>query len=293
MHSTGHVLHRRLRPQGPDLGHRGRVQVPGSGRGCAVGHGQGGRRRHAGPGQHELWTAWPRSPGRRVFRRSETLRPAAGLATGTASIVRSASWMRLAAPPPSPARMCTEWAGGISDPGYAIQGNILAGPEVVRQMETDVPRNRAATCRSACWPPSRPATVPAATDEGRQSAAIYGRQAAGGYGGYNDRWIDYREDDDLNPIPRLRRAAGAAPPVLWQEPQARSVCGSKDSLVQGAAAHHEGPGLLLAARTASTTTPRARPSGHSSTMRTSKNGPIRTPAGSTSPVLDYLLKKLK
>jgi uncharacterized Ntn-hydrolase superfamily protein len=26
----------------------------------------------------------------------------------------------------------------------------------------------------------------------------------GGYGGYNDRWIDYRVDDHLNPIPRLR-----------------------------------------------------------------------------------------
>jgi uncharacterized Ntn-hydrolase superfamily protein len=38
---------------------------------------------------------------------------------------------------------------------------------------------------------------------GRQSAAIYVVKPRGGYGGYNDRWVDYRVDDHLNPIPRL------------------------------------------------------------------------------------------
>src|SRR5512138_451958 len=30
---------------------------------------------------------------------------------------------------------CFAWAGGVSGSGYAIQGNILAGPEVVPAME--------------------------------------------------------------------------------------------------------------------------------------------------------------
>ena len=30
---------------------------------------------------------------------------------------------------------CTPWAGGRAGPGYAIQGNILTGPEVVEVME--------------------------------------------------------------------------------------------------------------------------------------------------------------
>jgi uncharacterized Ntn-hydrolase superfamily protein len=98
---------------------------------------------------------------------------------------------------------CMEWAGGISHPGYAIQGNILAGPEVVRQMET-------AFLTTTGELPERLLTALEAGNRaggdrrGRQSAALYVAKPRGGYGGYNDRWIDYREDDNLNPIPRLR-----------------------------------------------------------------------------------------
>jgi uncharacterized Ntn-hydrolase superfamily protein len=38
---------------------------------------------------------------------------------------------------------------------------------------------------------------------GRQSAAIYVVKPKGGYGGYTDRWIDYRVDDHEDPVPRL------------------------------------------------------------------------------------------
>jgi uncharacterized Ntn-hydrolase superfamily protein len=38
---------------------------------------------------------------------------------------------------------------------------------------------------------------------GRQSAAIYIVKPHGGYGGYLDRWIDYRVDDHEDPVPRL------------------------------------------------------------------------------------------
>jgi uncharacterized Ntn-hydrolase superfamily protein len=38
---------------------------------------------------------------------------------------------------------------------------------------------------------------------GRQSAAIHVVKPNGGYGGYLDRWIDYRVDDHENPVPRL------------------------------------------------------------------------------------------
>jgi uncharacterized Ntn-hydrolase superfamily protein len=97
---------------------------------------------------------------------------------------------------------CTDWAGGISHPGYAIQGNILAGPEVIRQMET-------AYLQSSGLLPDRLLAALEAGNRaggdrrGRQSAAIYVVKPRGGYGGYNDRWVDYRVDDHLNPIPRL------------------------------------------------------------------------------------------
>jgi uncharacterized Ntn-hydrolase superfamily protein len=38
---------------------------------------------------------------------------------------------------------------------------------------------------------------------GRQSAAIYVVKPNGGYGGFIDRWMDYRVDDHEDPVPRL------------------------------------------------------------------------------------------
>jgi len=38
---------------------------------------------------------------------------------------------------------------------------------------------------------------------GRQSAAIYIVKPEGGYGGFNDRWVDYRLDDHVDPVPAL------------------------------------------------------------------------------------------
>jgi uncharacterized Ntn-hydrolase superfamily protein len=99
-------------------------------------------------------------------------------------------------------KSCMDWAGGISGQGYAIQGNILTGPEVVRQME------RAFLEASGDLPARLMAALQAGSRaggdrRGRQSAAMLVVKPKGGYGGYNDRWIDYRVDDHLNPILRL------------------------------------------------------------------------------------------
>jgi uncharacterized Ntn-hydrolase superfamily protein len=98
---------------------------------------------------------------------------------------------------------CMEWAGGISQPGYAIQGNILTGPEVIRRMEAtfletggELPDRLLAALEAG--------NLAGGDRRGRQSAAIYVVKPRGGYGGYNDRWIDYRVDDHLQPIPRLK-----------------------------------------------------------------------------------------
>jgi uncharacterized Ntn-hydrolase superfamily protein len=99
-------------------------------------------------------------------------------------------------------KSCLEWAGGISGQGYAIQGNILSSPDVVREMERvfletagDLPGRLVASLQAGAR---------AGGDRrGRQSAALLVVKAKAGYGGHNDRWIDYRVDDHLNPIPRL------------------------------------------------------------------------------------------
>lgn len=97
---------------------------------------------------------------------------------------------------------CFAWAGGVSGKGYAIQGNILAEGKVVPAMEK-------AFLKAKGTLPARLHAALLAGDRaggdkrGRQSAAMYVVKPNGGYGGYLDRWLDYRVDDHEDPVPRL------------------------------------------------------------------------------------------
>ncbi len=97
---------------------------------------------------------------------------------------------------------CFEWAGGLTGPGYAIQGNILVGKQVVKAMQKtflETKGNLPARLHTALLAGDR-----AGGDRrGRQSASIYVVKPKGGYGGFIDRWIDYRVDDHEDPVPRL------------------------------------------------------------------------------------------
>ena len=102
---------------------------------------------------------------------------------------------------------CLPWAGGRTGVGYAVQGNILTGPEVVDAivetfLETSGPL------------PDRLLDALLAGDRaggdrrGRQSAALLVVRAGGGYGEGDDRWIDLRVDDHPDPVPELIRLRG-------------------------------------------------------------------------------------
>ncbi len=99
---------------------------------------------------------------------------------------------------------CLAWAGGRVADGLAIQGNILAGPEVVDAMFE-------AFGASGGPLPDRLLGALLAGDRaggdarGRESAALLVVRAGGGYGGTTDRWIDLRVDDHADPVPELRR----------------------------------------------------------------------------------------
>ncbi|MCJ7724139.1 MAG: DUF1028 domain-containing protein [Anaerolineales bacterium] len=97
---------------------------------------------------------------------------------------------------------CYNWAGGLIGPGYAIQGNILSGAGVVHAMEKaylEMEGNLPARLHAALLAGDR-----AGGDRrGRQSAAILVVKPNSGYGGFNDRWIDYRVDDAEDPVSRL------------------------------------------------------------------------------------------
>jgi uncharacterized Ntn-hydrolase superfamily protein len=100
---------------------------------------------------------------------------------------------------------CHDWAGGVTDEGAAIQGNILAGPEVV-------PAMRAAWRAGAREPLARRllATLQAGDAaggdrRGRQSAALLVVHEGGGYAGFDDVAVDLRVDDHTTPCAELAR----------------------------------------------------------------------------------------
>jgi uncharacterized Ntn-hydrolase superfamily protein len=98
--------------------------------------------------------------------------------------------------------VCFDWAGGVTGKGYAIQGNILSSAKVVPAMEKKFLATKGDL-------PTRLYAALLAGDRaggdrrGRQSAAIYVTKPNGGYGGFIDRWMDYRVDDHEDPVPRL------------------------------------------------------------------------------------------
>jgi uncharacterized Ntn-hydrolase superfamily protein len=101
---------------------------------------------------------------------------------------------------------CHPWAGGRSGDGYAVQGNILAGEEVVVEMERAW-RSKNGSGRPFAW--RLLAALEAGQDaggdrRGRQSAALVVASPGGGYGG-SDVAVDLRVDDHPDPVRELRR----------------------------------------------------------------------------------------
>jgi uncharacterized Ntn-hydrolase superfamily protein len=99
---------------------------------------------------------------------------------------------------------CLAWAGGHIGTGYACQGNILAGPHVVKAMAEAFEAAEgelADRLLDALLAGDR-----AGGDKrGRQSAAVFVVRAKGGYSGFNDRYLDLRVDDHTDPVKELQR----------------------------------------------------------------------------------------
>lgn len=98
------------------------------------------------------------------------------------------------------------WAGGVTGDSYAIQGNILVGPEVVDAMQqawlTTDPNAPLARRLLAALQAGDDA---GGDSRGRQSAALLVVTPDGGYGGGSDVYADLRVDDHAAPTKELGR----------------------------------------------------------------------------------------
>ncbi|WP_433169004.1 DUF1028 domain-containing protein [Kribbella sp. CA-247076] len=101
--------------------------------------------------------------------------------------------------------LCMDWAGGQAGDGFAIQGNILAGPQVVAAM-ADAWREQPGEPFERRLVAALSAGDEAGGDRrGRQSAALRVWRAGAAYGGVLDLAIDLRVDDHRAPIEELSR----------------------------------------------------------------------------------------
>lgn len=93
---------------------------------------------------------------------------------------------------------CIPWAGGVSGReatgGYAIQGNILVGPEVVAEMERAWLASAGAPLTDRLCAALLAGDAAGGDSRGRQGAALYAVQPGAGYDGYGVL-ADVRVDD--------------------------------------------------------------------------------------------------
>ena len=122
---------------------------------------------------------------------------------------------------------CLAWAGGRTGPGFSVQGNILAGEQVVDNMASafiDAHGSLAERLLVAL----EAGQAAGGDSRGQQSSALLVEQLGyGDLGGAGiDRLIDLRVDDHQSPIAELRRLFG-----LWQE---------RDTIKQGTIRYSNG-----------------------------------------------------
>ncbi|GAA2594625.1 DUF1028 domain-containing protein [Winogradskya consettensis] len=139
---------------------------------------------------------------------------------------------------------CHDWAGGAAGDGYAIQGNMLTGPEVVAAMRdtwlAESGRRRLAYRLLAALKAGDEA---GGDRRGRQSAAVLVVAKGMGYGGTSDVVVDLRVDDHPQPVTELARLLDMHT-MYFERPDPASLLvleGSLGAEVRGrlvAAGHH-------------------------------------------------------
>ena len=99
---------------------------------------------------------------------------------------------------------CSDWAGGRIGKNYAAQGNILVGAAVVDALAETFERGRG-TLAERLLNALAAGQAAGGDARGQESAALLVVRANGGYGGFNDRYLDLRVDDHTTPIEELKR----------------------------------------------------------------------------------------
>jgi len=99
---------------------------------------------------------------------------------------------------------CFDFAGGIKGENYSVQGNVLAGEEVVKSMAAGFQEFKGALAEKLMYALLKGQEA-GGDKRGQQSAAVLVVRDKGGYGGHDDRYVDISVYDHQEPIKELQR----------------------------------------------------------------------------------------
>ena len=128
---------------------------------------------------------------------------------------------------------CLGWAGGLSGEGWAVQGNMLAGSNVIEQMAAAFAGSDGELAERLV------AALIAGTDaggdaRGKQAAAVRVVRPGAGFLGKGDRHVDVRVDDHSEPMAELRRLVTVQriANLLWARAATASAQGNYGEAIQ-------------------------------------------------------------
>ena len=118
---------------------------------------------------------------------------------------------------------CMAWAGGLSGPGFAAQGNILVGEETVAALATTFTATEGRPLAERLLECLAAAQAAGGDRRGQQSAALVVVEKDGGYGALSDVLVDLRVDDHEGPVSELLRLYGIHELLFGKTPRERWV----------------------------------------------------------------------
>lgn len=99
---------------------------------------------------------------------------------------------------------CYDWAGGMTGKHFAVQGNVLV-EGTVESMARAYENAEGQPLAERLLAALAAGQAAGGDSRGQQSSALVVVKEKGGYGGFNDRYIDLRVDDHTTPVDELIR----------------------------------------------------------------------------------------
>lgn len=100
---------------------------------------------------------------------------------------------------------CFDYAGHTTGENFCCQGNILVSEDTINSMAEVFTNTKEMALSHRLMKALKAGQGAGGDKRGKQSAALLVVKEDGGYGGFNDRYIDLRVDDHDTPIKELNR----------------------------------------------------------------------------------------